>query len=34
VRVFEKEVLRGVFGHEKCEITGDWKIFHNEEFCI
>jgi hypothetical protein len=33
VRVFEKRVLRGIFGHMKEEVMGGWRILHNEELC-
>jgi hypothetical protein len=29
--VFEKRVLRRVFGPRKDEITGEWRKLHNEE---
>jgi hypothetical protein len=29
--VFEKEVLRRMFGPERKEITGGWDILHKEE---
>jgi len=29
--VFEKRVLRRVFGPKKDEVTGDWRKLHNEE---
>jgi len=31
VRVFEKRVLRRIFGHKKDELTGEWRNIHNEE---
>jgi len=31
LRVFENRVLRRVFGHEKDEVTGEWRKLHNEE---
>jgi hypothetical protein len=31
--VFENRVLRGIFGPRKNEVTGEWRKFHNEEFC-
>jgi hypothetical protein len=30
--VFEDRVLRGMFGHKKDEVTGEWRKLHNEEF--
>jgi hypothetical protein len=32
MRVFEKRVLRRIFGPTRDEVTGDWKKMHNEEF--
>jgi hypothetical protein len=29
--VFEKRVLRIIFGYKREEVTGRWKILHNEE---
>jgi hypothetical protein len=29
-RVFEKRVLRRIFGHRNVEITGEWRRLHNE----
>ena len=29
--MFEKRVLRRVFGPKKDEVTGDWRKLHNEE---
>jgi hypothetical protein len=29
--VFENRVLRGVFGPERDEVTGDWRKLHNAE---
>jgi hypothetical protein len=29
--VFEKSVLRRIFGSKKDEVTGDWMKLHNEE---
>jgi hypothetical protein len=29
--VFEKRVLRGIFGPKWEEVTGGWKKLHNEE---
>ena len=31
VRVFEKRVLRRMFGHKKDELTGEWRNIHEEE---
>jgi len=31
LRVFENRVLRGIFGAERDEVTGDWRKLHNEE---
>jgi hypothetical protein len=31
LRVFEKRVLRGVFGPKRDEVTGKWRKLHNEE---
>jgi hypothetical protein len=31
LRVFEKRVLRRVFGPERDEVTGEWRKLHNEE---
>jgi len=31
LRVFENMLLRRIFGHRKDEVTGDWRILHNEE---
>jgi hypothetical protein len=31
MRVFEKRVLRNMFGSMKEEVTGDWRQVHNEE---
>jgi len=30
-RVFEKRVLRKIFGPERDEVTGEWIKLHNEE---
>jgi hypothetical protein len=32
LRVFEKRLLRRLFGPKKNEVTGDWKKLHSEEF--
>jgi hypothetical protein len=29
--VFEKRVLRGIFGGKRDEVTGEWRKLHNEE---
>jgi len=31
VRVFERRVLRRIFGPMRYEVTGEWKKLHNEE---
>jgi hypothetical protein len=31
LRVFEKRVLRGIFGPKRDEVTGEWRKLHNEE---
>ena len=31
LRVFEKRVLRRIFGHKRDEVTGDWRKLHSEE---
>jgi hypothetical protein len=31
LRVFEKWVLRRVFGPKRDEVTGEWRMLHNEE---
>jgi len=31
LRVFEKRVLRRVFGSKREEVTGEWRKLHNEE---
>jgi hypothetical protein len=31
LRVFEKRVLRRIFGPKRDEVTGDWMKLHNEE---
>ena len=31
LRVFEKRVLRRVFGPKRDEVTGEWRNLHNEE---
>jgi hypothetical protein len=32
-RVFEKGVLRKIFGHKREEVTGERRRLHNEELC-
>jgi hypothetical protein len=32
LRVFEKRVLRRIFGPKREEVTGEWRKVHNEEF--
>jgi len=31
LRVFENRVLRKIFGPKRDEVTGEWRILHNEE---
>jgi len=31
LRVFENRVLRGIFGHRRHEVTGEWRKLHKEE---
>jgi hypothetical protein len=31
LRVFEKRVLRRIFGPKRDQVTGGWSILHNEE---
>jgi hypothetical protein len=31
LRVFEKRVLRWIFGPKRDEVTGEWRRLHNEE---
>jgi hypothetical protein len=31
LRVFEKKVLRRIFGPKRDEVTGGWRKLHNEE---
>jgi hypothetical protein len=31
LRVFENRVLRRIFGSKRDEVTGDWRMLHNEE---
>jgi hypothetical protein len=32
LRVFENRLLRRKFGPKRNEVTGEWRILHNEEF--
>ena len=32
--VFEKKLLRKIFGPKRDEITGEWRRLHNEELCF
>jgi hypothetical protein len=32
LRIFEKRVLRRIFGPKRDEVTGEWRKLHNEEF--
>ena len=32
LRVFENKVLRTVLGPKRNEVTGEWRILHNDEF--
>jgi hypothetical protein len=32
LRVFENRVLRRIFGPKRDEVSGGWRILHNEEF--
>jgi hypothetical protein len=32
-RVFEKRVLRRIFGPKRDDVTGEWRKLHNEEIC-
>jgi hypothetical protein len=32
LRVFEKRVLRRIFGPKRDEVMGGWRKLHNEEF--
>jgi len=34
MRVFEKRVLRRVFGLKRDEVTGEWRKLHNEELNV
>jgi hypothetical protein len=31
MRVFEKTMLRGIFGPKRDEVTGGWRKLHNEK---
>jgi hypothetical protein len=31
LRLFEKRVLRRIFGPKRDEVTGEWRKLHNEE---
>ena len=31
LRVFENRVLRGIFGPKRDEVTGKWRLIHNDE---
>jgi hypothetical protein len=33
LRVFEKRVLRKIFGPKNNEVMGEWRKLHNEELC-
>jgi len=32
--VFEKRVLRRVFGPRRVEVTGEWRKLHNEKLVV
>jgi len=32
LKVFEKRVLRRIFGPKRDDVTGEWRKLHNEEF--
>ena len=34
LRVFEKRVLRRVFGPRRVEVTGEWRKLHNEKLVV
>jgi len=34
MRVFESRILRGAFGPERDEVTGEWRKLHNEELRV
>jgi hypothetical protein len=31
LRIFEKRVLRRIFGHKRDEVTREWRRLHSEE---
>jgi hypothetical protein len=31
LRIFENRVLKKIFGLERAEVTGEWRILHNSE---
>jgi hypothetical protein len=31
LRVFENRVVRGIFGHKRDEVTGEWRKLHSGE---
>ena len=31
LRMFDNGVLRRIFGHKRCEVTGEWRKLHNEK---
>jgi hypothetical protein len=31
LRIFENRVLKKIFGLERAEVTGEWRILHNNE---
>jgi hypothetical protein len=31
LRVFDNRVLRGIFGHKRDEVTGEWRKLYNEK---
>jgi hypothetical protein len=33
LRVFEYREPRRIFGTTRVEVTGEWRILHNEELC-
>jgi len=34
LRVWEKRVVKGMFGPKREEVTGDWRQLHNEQLCV